>query len=617
MNDTQRLEFEKWDNDLAFIVGALKETLSDLGESDLSRYVPWTADYRGHHPLPERAVQLYSLSFQLLNMVEENTANQARRQGNGGRDSSSDSGAWGKVLPALRAFGLDSTELVRLIRETSVEPTLTAHPTEAKRATVLEHYRNLYLLILRLENQMYSQSERTLIRDEIKASLERLLRTGEVYIDRPDLFSELQNVTHYLTVVFPEVLTLISKRFILAWREQGLPIEDLGSEPIFPGLTFGNWVGGDRDGHPLVTSEVTQQTLTMLRKEALSLQRRQLALVAGKLSLSGRLHVLPESFIERTNQLTEICGDASTLALARNPGEPFRQFLNLVALRVPESATSLKPHHYRTAAELVADLRFIYGALVSTGATRLAIEDILPVIQIAHTFGFHLARLDIRQNSEVYGRAMQQLIDAARIQSVPWASMSEAEQREAIERELRSPRPFVHLSQSVGAEGDEARATFRVIADHCRMFGTEGIGTFIVSMTRNTSDLLIVHLLAREAELAHVRGEELVCPIQVVPLFETIDDLEQSSAIMNDYLNHPVAMRSVLDRGKTQDVMIGYSDSNKDGGILASFWGLQKAQRRLQDLASQRGVKLRFFHGRGGTISRGAGPTDRFLAALP
>src|SRR5205085_1581135 len=158
---------------------------------------------------------------------------------------------------------------------------------------VLEHYRNLYLLLIRLENQMYSQSERTLIRDEIKASLERLLRTGEVYIDRPDVFSELRNITHYLTIVFPEVLTLMSKRFLLAWREQGLSPAELGSEPIFPRLTFGNWVGGDRDGHPLVTSEVTQQTLTMLRQEALLLQRRQLALLAGKLSLSGRLHALP------------------------------------------------------------------------------------------------------------------------------------------------------------------------------------------------------------------------------------------------------------------------------------------------------------------------------------
>lgn len=614
MTTKPNFEFEKWDQDLAFLMQCLQETLVDLGEGDLARTVPWTATHNAPDSLSERAVQIYSLAFQLLNMAEENTANQARRHGDTADGRRSSSNAWHGVIPSLAKFGMSPDEISKLLQTMEVEPTLTAHPTEAKRATVLEHQRSLYLLLLRLENRMYSDAERSLIRDDIKASLERLLRTGEVFIDRPDVASELRNVTHYLSVVFPEVLGLMIRRFQMSWKRSGFTPDRLGVGPVFPGLRFGNWVGGDRDGHALVTASVTAETLQTLRSTAIELQLRQLRLLAGKLSLSGRVHALSEEFKSRINELLKICGPAGQEALDRNPAEPWRQYLNLVVCRIPPVRGIPSSLHYTNKSALVDDLMILSRSLIEVGAIRLAHDDVAPVIQIAHTFGFHLARLDIRQNSRVYSVALNQFIDASGATQKPFADLTPQSRSELIERELLSPRPFVHPSRSVGSEGDEVRATFRVVAEHIRNYGPDGIGSLIVSMTRSLDDLLTVFLLAREAELATFEGSRVASPIPVVPLFETIEDLEKSGEIMTQFARHPTATRP---GNVAQDVMIGYSDSNKDGGILASFWSLQQAERRLIQAADAAGLPIRFFHGRGGTISRGAGPTDRFLAALP
>lgn len=608
-------EFFKWDKDLAFLIECLRETLEDLGEKDLARIVPWSSSRSDGEPLSRKAVQVYSLAFQILNTVEENTANQARRRDDTG-ERRIEKGRWREVLPHLKQR-MNPEEIRDLFAKMVVCPTLTAHPTEAKRSTVLEHYRNLYLLQVRLENQMYSSSERALMREEIKANLERIFRTGEVYIHRPDVFSELQNVIHFLGDVFPSVLHLMVRRFMFAWRRENLSLDVFNDGPLFPGLVFGNWVGGDRDGHPLVTAEVTKQTLLSLRQRALDLQRGEVKKLAASLSLSGEGVSLPEEFTARFEALVLLCGPLADGAVSRNPGEPFRQFLNLVFLRIPATTDALHAHHYKSAQELVSDLSLVAQALRKIGAERLAHEDVYAAIQIAHTFGFHLARLDVRQNSVVLERALGQFVDAGRVLKSAWQDTSEDDRATLIRNELQHPRPFVAHSQSVGAEGDEARSVFNVLQSHRQIFGDEGLGSFIVSMTRSAQDLLTVALLAREGEMLEVSRGVTILPISIVPLFETIGDLEHSRDVLREFLATPLIKDSLGHRASPQEVMIGYSDSNKDGGILASFWGLQNAQEELLSLSKELNVPLRFFHGRGGTISRGAGPTDRFLAALP
>jgi phosphoenolpyruvate carboxylase len=468
-----------------------------------------------------------------------------------------------------------------------------------------------------MENQMYSSSERSLMREEVKAHLERIYRTGEVFIHRPDVFSELQNAIHYLTEVFPRVLTLRVKRFVLAWSREGFSSHASIDSPVFPGLTFGNWVGGDRDGHPFVTSDVTRATLISLRQHALDLQRSEVRRLAGALSISGASLTLPQEFTDRFEALRSACGSFAEGAIQRNPSEPFRQFLNLVGLRIPLNAAHMEAHNYRRAQEFVDDLGVVARALHAIGAARLAQEDLLPAIQIAHTFGFHLAKLDIRQNSAVLEKALGQFIDGARVLDRPWREVPEDEKKRFIASEVLKPRPFVSQFHSVGPEGDEARKLFAVLSAYVREFGRDGLGSFIVSMTRTPEDLLTVCLLAREGELLEVAQGEVAMPIPIVPLFETIEDLQSSSDILEAYLQHPTVTRSLKESTGVQDVMIGYSDSNKDGGILASFWALQCGQEEMLKLSTRINQPIRFFHGRGGTISRGAGPTDRFLASLP
>jgi phosphoenolpyruvate carboxylase len=299
--------------------------------------------------------------------------------------------------------------------------------------------------------------------------------------------------------------------------------------------------------------------------------------------------------------------------------------------RLPIEAAAAEPARitsaagtYCVASELEDDLRLLHDSLVETGAHRLADVDVRPVLATVQTFGFHLAVLDVRQNSRFHDLAVAQLLEAAGEKPSGFPDWSEEERLAFLIRELATPRPFAHSRTPLGPEADAVMRSYRVLAEHMQNFGADGLGSLIVSQTRSASDLLVVYLLAREAGLAESTPAGLVCRLPVVPLFETIEDLEASPAILRQFLSHPMTLRSLAARRSdlgedrpVQQVMVGYSDSNKDGGLLASQWGLYRAQEEMAETGSALGVRIRFFHGRGGTISRGAGPTHRFLAALP
>jgi phosphoenolpyruvate carboxylase len=279
------------------------------------------------------------------------------------------------------------------------------------------------------------------------------------------------------------------------------------------------------------------------------------------------------------------------------------------------------PGTYLYPAELQAHLWLLHNSLVEIGAGRLAALDVRPVIRAVETFGFHLADLDIRQNSAYHDKAIGQLLSAAGLDGEDFGDWPETERLSFLERELRSPRPFLHANASAGPEADSVVGCFRVLARHIERYGTDGLGALVVSMTRRRSDLLAVYLLAREAGLTRFLPEGLTCMLPIVPLFETIGDLERAPGILGGFLEHPATRSSLRFQqgGKAliQQVMVGYSDSNKDAGILASQWALHEGQAEIVAVGNEAGVTIQFFHGRGGTVSRGAGPTNRFLEALP
>ncbi len=577
----------------------------------------------------EKLIKAFTLSFQLMTIAEENAAVQLRRKLEDEHGLTRISGLWGRTLDDLQASGFTGKQIAERLPEMRIEPVFTAHPTESKRSTVIDQLREIYRLMVKRENQMWSEKETEQIRDDIRAAMQRLWLTGQVFLEKPSIGDELRNVLHYLVNVFPQVLPMLDQRLRTAWEETGFDPDLLADREQLPKLQFGNWVGGDRDGHPFVTDEVTEATLLELRKHALQQLKSGLNNLAQKVSVSAFEVSVPERLRERIDQLSECTIDAPA-ALDRNPSEPWRQYLNLMQQRIPidkngEPVRDPDPdHHYQSAEAVLDDLDLFAQSLNEIDAALISERDVEPVARNVEAFGFHLAALDIRQNSSFHDAAVAQLLVEAGIEDgAHFADWTEERRLRFLNEELQTTRPFVRPTQKIGEEADAVLSCYRVLYRYIERYGSAGIGALIVSMTRSLSDLLVVYLLGREAGLLQKQEGEMVCVLPVVPLLETIQDLERGPEILDAFLSHPITKRSIDYQARqhdgrwSQQIMVGYSDSNKDGGILASLWSLNKAQRALNDVADKHDISLQFFHGRGGTISRGAGPTHRFIAGLP
>lgn len=617
-------------NDLEYLLICLKEVLEESGEEELGGEIPWISGSGALKSvkLSDKHLKLWSVCFQLLNISEVNGAMQNRRRIEDKDSKNKINGLWPAILHELKTEGFNPDEIASTLSKIHVEPVLTAHPTEAKRSIMLEHLRNLYLLILKRENTMYTRSEQEELRKDIKIALHRIWRISDVFTEKPEVDSELDNIIYYLTQVFPDVIIQHDRRLQQAWKENGFDPGILHVLSGYPRITFGNWVGGDRDGHPLVTAEVTRNTLVKLRLSAFQTLAARLVNLQRNLSFNTNLAALPELFRVRYNELlSKYTGLSFGGKLPDN--EPFRNYIGFLIEKLEHSASfsqNLLQKDNTTAGynypkQLTDDLFTLQNTLIETGVAEIAYSDVNEMIRLVKTFGFHLAKVDIRQNSHFHDLALSQLMNAAGLNGDGFMHIGFENRLEFIERELKSNRPFAHPSIKLGHEAAVTVDTFRVLKEHISKYGREGIGSLIVSMTRNVSDLLLVYLLEREAGLMVSSTEGLASMLPVVPLFETIDDLERSPGILDEFLSHPVTRNSLKLQSNggevVQQVMIGYSDSNKDGGILASQWFLYQAQSEMVKIGEKHKVKICFFHGKGGSISRGAGPTHWFLKALP
>lgn len=623
------LDPEKLEGDLSFLMTCFREVLEESGEAALASQLPWSDAADGCSDVPpERLSQAYSIAFHLLSMVEQNAAVQRQRATEAVDGLASTQALWGQCLQQLIAAGLSPAAIAAALPRMRLDLVLTAHPTEAKRTIVLEHHRHLYLLLVKRENQMWTPQEQQAIREEIKTVLSLLWRTGEIYLQKPDVSAERRNIMHYLYTVFPDTLPLLDRRLRQAWASLGLDPAVLDAR--LPSMRLSTWVGGDRDGHPLVTADVTRQTLEDLRLHGLLLIQRQLSDLARQSSLSDRVQTPPSSLRHRVNDLAAALGERGDAIVRSDPEESWRQLVHLMLARLP--LESVYPEggrllfdrdRYEHADELIEDLELLHASLTAVGATRLATQAVSPVIRTVRACGFHLASLDVRQNSGFHDRALEQLLAASGVSEHHYAAWNESRRLDLLNRELASPRPFLRAGHSAGTEADAVLGCYAALADQLRRCGPRGLGVLIVSMTRRLSDLLAPYLFAREAGLLVQTPDGPACRLQVVPLFETIEDLTNSPDILRAFLRHPMTARSLREQCRHEDggelvqqVTIGYSDSNKDGGILASLWSLYRAEAALTRAGRDEGVRIRFLHGRGGTMSRGGGPEHRFVKAI-
>ncbi|WP_029034610.1 phosphoenolpyruvate carboxylase [Salinimicrobium terrae] len=601
--------FNKIEEDMQYLTDCFQQVLNDLGEHELANLLTKHEDLQDSFStdlvLEEKQIQVLSIYLQLMNLVEENAAVQYRRKLVNNKGMDAVRGSWSETFKRWKEQGLTETQMQEIIAKVNLIPVLTAHPTETKRISILELHREIYLNLIKLENSSYSFAERNVIAEDIKTLLERWWRTGEVYLKKPTVEMERRNVIHYLSKVFPQALKKSDSQFKQSWINMGFSSKNLK----FPGLQFGTWVGGDRDGHPYVTASVTKSTLAEHRKTALDLVLEQLNELAADMSFSGISNKASKQLQDAIEKKSVELGEEGKKSLERNPYEPWRQFVSLIILKLEltQDNSEQENTYYKSPEDLMLDLNILKESLLEIGANRI-IEDLLfPVERMISTFGFHLARLDIRQNSEFHDKALEQILTVAFPDKPAFKTWNEEERVKFISEELKSDRPFAIAGRSFGPEADQVLDSYKVVKKHTDKYGPQGVGSFIVSMTRQLSDLLVVYLFFREVGIDRHT-------FQVVPLFETIDDLIASRDILESFITHPAYYR---EQDQAQEVMLGYSDSNKDGGIIASRWNIYRAEKTLTEMADDHGVELRFFHGIGGTISRGGGKYHRFLESMP
>ena len=519
------------------------------------------------------------------------------------------------TMQALRRAGHASAAVERAMLALRVRPVLTAHPTESTRRTLLALQARVADALLLREGT--PASERRAIEESLDGEIELLWNTAEVRHDRPTVKDEVSAVLWYLETRLLDAGAAAREQLLRAYEEEfGAPSEALlASVP----LRLGNWVGGDRDGNPFVTPAITLATARRASYAILGRHHAVLQSLIERLSLSATLSAvdaaLRDSLLHDQGLLPEVW-EANR---QRNADEPVRLKLTFMAARIDArrrltaardaGRTAELPAAYRSAAELLDDLTLVREALVRAGAVHASRSMLDPFIASVRAHGFFGFLMDVRDHADVHAAALDDI--AARVGLEPLDAA-------ALRRELAGRRPLVAGRVELAEATVRVLETFRAIRTIQRELGERAASTYIVSMTTCGEDLLRALLLAREASLVDLAADPPRSSLDVVPLFETLDDLKRAPVVMGTLFADPLYRRQLAARGWRQEIMIGYSDSGKDAGILASSWALYEGQEALAHLCREAGVELTLFHGRGGSVGRGGGsPVARALGALP
>ena len=557
------------------------------------------------------AGRAFTLFFLLINTAEQ--THRVRRRnaylGKGVSDPQPASARW--TMRQLRSLGASADQIERAMLSLDIRPVLTAHPTESTRSTLLGLQARVADRLLAREAA--PPDEMRLIEQELEGEVELLWLTREVREDRPTVLDEVSSALWYLETRLLEAGAYMHSTLALAFEEEFARSADPFRLAV--PLRFGTWVGGDRDGNPYVTPDVT--IATARRASHVILGRYQMALddLTRRLSLSSSIAAPVKALtvsLQKDRKLLPLIWKKNR---RRNADEAVRLKLSFMAARIEAtrrlvaSRDAGRPRReaaaYPNAAAFEADLRLVRESLLRAGAEQACRTTVDPLVAAVRAHGFHGFMMDLRDHADVHSAAIGEILgrseDGDRLRSA------------LVGRRARPPGKR-KLTEATRTVVDTFRA-IRTIQDEA---GEAAACTYIVSMTRSADDLLKVLLLAREAGLLNLAARKPVSRIDVVPLFETLEDLEHAPAVMRSLFEDEVYSRQLIARGRRQEVMIGYSDSSKDAGMIASSWGLYRAQESLAELCEEARIDLRLFHGRGGSVGRGGGsPVYRALAALP
>jgi phosphoenolpyruvate carboxylase len=530
------------------------------------------------------------------------------------------------AMKKLHAAGITNRAISKALEKSLVSPVLTAHPTEVQRTSILEAERDIANLLaardqIKESSRAHNPDKDALLTKElglneaqIRARVLQLWHTRLLRFTKLTVADEIENALTYYETTF---LREIPK--IYAQLEDVLPGNSVASF-----LKMGQWIGGDRDGNPNVSSKTLEYAITRQSEMVLRHYLTEVHCLGRELSLSALLLKFPK----KMQELAAVSPDTNE----HRQDEPYRRALTgmysrlaatLKLLTNTDAARHAVPpqNPYKIAQEFLFDLRIIEASLVSQGAKALSDRRLRGLIRTVEVFGFHLATVDLRQSSDVHEAVLAELLDVASIEKA-YPSLSEEKKRDLLLSLLRDPRPLRVVDHSYSELAVSEMAIFEMAKNMRELFGKEAIRHYIISHTETVSDLLEVLLLQKEVGLMHeVLGKKSSADLIVVPLFETIGDLRNSAPIMRDFYALPGILDLVKRSGGEQDIMLGYSDSNKDGGIVTSNWELYCAEIALvqvfEPLEAKHGVRLRLFHGRGGTVGRGGGPSYEAILAQP
>lgn len=571
-------------------------------------------------------IRAFSIYFQLVNIAEESFQHRQRRRV-AVKGGTLWRGSFDRCLHDMREAGVTPDEIQDLLDEVRYIPVFTAHPTESKRRIIMHQLRGIFITEeARWERpKMLGHRER---KDrELSTRIQTLWKTDEVRPARPEVLNEIRMGLHYFDESLFEAIPEV-------YRRLGRAIErTYGDHPDYAGMDipalirFGSWIGGDRDGNPYVTAETTRKALRMNHLTVMKAYLSRVNELISILTHSIKFCTPSAAFLASLQEDEAFCAAATCNQAMRFPEEPYRRKLYIMRMRLQRRidhmenllsgnnetcATSLG---YQTEVHFQRDLELIRESLIGHGDADAANAELLDLFRLSNTFGFFLAQLDIRQESSIHSEAVADILKVLEIET-DYATLPETRKIQLLAQLIQAPPPLGSIAR-LEPMSREVLSVFRTISEMREEISHSAIGRYVISMAHSASDVMAVMFLASLEGLAGTRDGAWYCHLGVSPLFETIHDLNQIEPVMSALLDEPCYLALLKAQHGQQEVMLGYSDSAKDGGILASVWSLYDAQQKIISIGKSRNVRIRLFHGRGGTVGRGGGPTHDAILSQP
>jgi len=561
-------------------------------------------------PEAQLLIRSFTKYFQLVNLAEDNDRIRLIRRAEEAAYPGPRPGSIREAIQTLADRGTTASDLQELLDRAEVCLVLTAHPTEARRRTTVEKLARIFAVIRDLDERRVGARDAELVRMRLATTVEELWVSDEIRAVSPTVLDEVRAGLVYFQSTIIHTIPRIYREL-----EDAIATVYPGAEIRVPAfLSFGSWIGGDRDGNPLVTSDVTAETLDVMRDTAVRLLERELQTLAERVALSSRVAGAAPALTPLLDESRARFPELAAELAERNREEPYRQAFTLMRERLRATRQGLETG-YPSPEALLAELRLLQSSLREQGGSFMAAGDLQDVIRLVEVFGFHFARLDVRDHAGRHERALGELFALTGVEPA-YAELGQRERCRLLAREIANPRPLVPPDLSpLSDESRDVVATFQGLRALTRGVHAGAIGSYVISNAEGPVDVLQVLLLMKETGLAEAGGGGAA--FRIAPLFESADTLDGAAETLRTLLDEPTYRAALAAVGDVQEVMIGYSDSNKEVGYLASGWAIHQAQRALSELLDSAGVDFTFFHGRGGSIGRGGGPSNLAILSQP